>query len=272
MNPPATLDWLQVVFLGLVQGLTEFLPISSSGHLVLASALLQVSEPGIALELVLHVGTLIAVVVYYRRDLLRLTQGGFRFVTGDRGIEDRAAVTEIGLLGVAMVPAVIAAIAFGDYFEAAFANPRWVCGELMVNGLLLLSTTFAPKGDNRIGWGRALFIGVMQAWSISPAISRSGATMAAALWTGVRPVEAARFSFLLSIPAIAGAIAFQGREIAQAWTGAHAGLYSLGALVSLVSGWFAIEFLLRVIRRGQFFAFGIYCLVVGAAGWIYFSR
>lgn len=263
MSLPA---WLEVTLLAIVQGLTEFLPVSSSGHLVLANALLGVREPGIALELVLHLGTLVAVVLYYRRDLARILTGSIRWLGGRRGPEERHSGEMFLLLVLGTIPAVLAAVLLGDWLEATFENPRETSVELMITGLILLATRLPRRGERRTTPADALLIGLAQAVSILPGISRSGTTIATGLFRGIRPEEAARFSFLLSIPAIFGAVLFKAKDIADRAEGGAAGLYLLGFLVSFALGYASIAWLLRIVRRGRFFAFGIYCLIVGAVG------
>ncbi len=260
------LSWFEVLILGAVQGITEFLPVSSSGHLVLSEHLLGMHPPGIALELTLHIGTLLAVVLYYRRDLWQVAYGGTRFLAGQRTGEDRRAWDLLLLLVVGTLPAVIGALLFGDRVEAAFKDPRLVSGCLVVTGLLLLSTLLVGRGQRRPGPLDALVIGLFQAVSLFPGISRSGSTMAAGLFRKLKPEEAARFSFLLSIPAIVGAVVFKAKEVAGGLAGADAGLYFLGFVVSFVLGWASIAVLLRVMRRGRFGLFGAYCVAVGVIG------
>jgi undecaprenyl-diphosphatase len=260
------LTWLNVAILAAIQGITEFLPVSSSGHLVLSEHLLGIRPPGIALELTLHIGTLLAVVLYYRRDLWQAAYGGTRFLAGQRTREDRLAWDLVLLLVVGTLPAVICALLFGDRVEAAFKDPRLVSGCLVVTGLLLLSTLLVRRGQRRPGPLDALVIGLFQALSLFPGISRSGSTMAAGLFRRLKPEEAARFSFLLSIPAIVGAVVFKAKEVAGGLAGANARLYLLGFVVSFVLGWGSIAVLLRVMRRGRFGLFGVYCVAVGVIG------
>jgi undecaprenyl-diphosphatase len=265
----AQLTWFEALILGMVQGIAEFLPVSSSGHLVLSEHLLGLRPPGIALELTLHLGTLLAVVLYYRQDLWQMACGVVRFLTGKRTGEDRRAGDLLLLLVVGTIPAVIAALLFGDRVEAAFKDPRLVSGCLVVTGLLLLSTLLVRRGQGRPGPIDALCIGLFQAVSLLPGISRSGSTMAAGLFRKLKPEEAARFSFLLSIPAIAGAAAFKLKDLASGLAGANAGVYFLGFVVSFVFGWASIAVLLRIMRRGRFGLFGVYCVAVGVIGLVF---
>lgn len=258
--------WFEVLILGAVQGITEFLPVSSSGHLVLSEHLLGMNPPGIALELTLHVGTLLAVVLYYRRDLWQLARGGARFLAGRRSGDDLQAWDLVKLLVVGTLPAVIGALLFGDRVEAAFKDPRLVAGCLVVTGLLLLSTLLVRRGQRRPGILDAAVVGLFQAAALFPGISRSGSTMAAGLFRKLKPEDAARFSFLLSIPAILGAVVFKAKEVASGLAGADAGLYVLGFAMAFALGFASIAVLLRVMRRGRFGLFGAYCVVIGVIG------
>lgn len=262
--------WLAVVILAVVQGLTEFLPVSSSAHLVLAGALVGLKDPGIALELTLHLGTLLAVLLYYARDLGQIVSGALRWLSGRRGSSERGAAQMVVLLVIGTIPAVIGALTFGDAVERAFEDPRLACACLCLTGLLLLSTMRVRRGSRPVWKSDAFVIGLFQMAALFPGISRSGSTIAAGFFRGVRPAEAARFSFLLSIPAIVGAVVFKVKDLAAGWSGTSAGLYLLGFLVSFALGYASIAWLLRVVRQGRFGWFGVYCLVVGAAGVAYF--
>lgn len=270
MPDAASLSWLNAVLLGVVQGLTEFLPVSSSAHLVLAEALLGVKEPGIALELVLHAGTLLAVLLYYRKDLGAIATGALSYLfRGARDAAAKEALLTVGLLIVGTLPAVIGALTIGDKVEAAFADPHWSSMDLMITGTILLATRLAKSGTAEIGFGRALWIGICQLVALFPGISRSGMTVAGALFAGVRPERAARFSFLLSIPAVLGAIVFKADDIGSGLT-EQAPKFALGAVVSFVFGWLAIDLMIRTLKRGRLAVFGIYCLIVGLLGVLYF--
>ena len=184
------------IFWGLIQGLTEFLPISSSGHLVLVPALLGQEGPDLATSAVLHLGTLAAVLAYYRRDVI----GILRF--------DRPGRRLLTLLAIGSVPAVVGGLIFRGVLEELNETPRAVAVALIATGVVLLSTMLVRVGDKMttdIGPTDAGIIGVAQATALIPGVSRSGMTIAAGLWRGMSRIEAARFAFLLGIPAIAGA-------------------------------------------------------------------
>lgn len=264
------MNLLDILILALIQGVTEFLPISSSGHLVLANALLGLQEPGIVTELVLHLGTLLAVFVYFRADLLDLVRGVGRFIRGSRGEGERAAVRMTAAIVIGTIPAVLAGLLFGDFLESLYENPLESSIELLATGAILLSTLWVRRGNAGIGAARAFVIGLFQAVSMLPGISRSGTTIAGGLYLGVRPEEAARFSFLLSIPAIFGAGILKAPELLASIGEARAGALGIGFVVAFLVAWGSISILMRIVRRGRFGFFGVYCLIIGVAGILLF--
>jgi undecaprenyl-diphosphatase len=264
LNPAGMTSWIDVLVLGVIQGVTEFLPVSSSGHLVLAERLLKVKSTGVALELVLHLGTLMAVVLYYWRDLLNLFSGLAGYVGGQRSGDNHRAADLALMLILGTLPAVAGALLFGGRVEAAFSNPQTVSFLLMITGCLLLSTLLVGRGVKRVGPLDALVIGLFQMVALFPGISRSGSTVSGGLFRRIRPEDAVRFSFLLSIPAILGAVIFKSKELAHGLRAGDALLYLEGFVVAFVLGYLSIGFLLRVVRRGRFGFFGAYCLALGA--------
>ncbi len=258
------MSYFDAIILGIVQGLTEFLPVSSSGHLVLSEHLLDAKIPGVIFELIVHVGTLLSVLIYFRRRIILLIRSIF-----DVSLADERAT--LGYLILGTLPAVVVGLLFEDIIDRAFASPIITSLMLVVTGLFLLGTSFVRKGEKRVKIPNALLIGLAQALAIFPGISRSGATISMGLFAGVRPMVAAEFSFLLSIPVIAGAVVFKTGDILSINT-ALIGQYIVGALLSFIFGLLAVHFLLSMIKKGRFKHFGIYCLVIGFFGIIYFTR
>ncbi|HXV86999.1 MAG TPA: undecaprenyl-diphosphate phosphatase [Gemmatimonadales bacterium] len=254
------MTWWEAAVLGLVQGLTEFLPVSSSGHLVVAEAALGLRMPGVAFDVLLHVATLGAVVLLYHRRIGELLGGLWRTEGG--------AARSLGLLVIATVPAAAVGVLFRDLFERAFDSLRIVGVDFLVTGVVLWST-------RRLGGGArseptpagAGAIGLAQAVAIMPGISRSGSTVAAALWVGVAPSRAAEFSFLMAIPVIMGAAVLELPELSAPGAGTGAGALPLiwGAAAAFLSGIVAIKLLVRVLERGAFYRFAPYCWALGAA-------
>ena len=256
------MSYLDAIILGIIQGLTEFLPISSSGHLVLGEHLMNAKIPGVVFELIVHVGTLLSVLVYFRRRIILLIRSIF-----DMSLSDERKTLVHLIIGT--VPGVVIGLLFEDTIDRAFASPILTSVMLVVTGLFLFGTSFVRKGEKRVGISKALLIGIAQALAIFPGISRSGATISMGLFTGVKPMVAAEFSFLLSIPIIAGAVIFKAGDILSVNT-ALIGQYIVGALLSFFFGLLAVHFLLSMIKKGRFKHFGIYCLMIGIFGIIYF--
>lgn len=253
----------QLILLAVIQGLTEFLPVSSSGHLVLAQHWFTAFTGDVFLDVVLHVGTLAAVCVVYVRELRRL----LRF--------DAAALQYIVALAVGTLPAVAVGLLFKDTIESLFHSPKAAAAALLVTGLVLLSTWGAHGRERttriRGEWHpvapsliTALAIGCAQALAIMPGISRSGSTIAASLWLGLEREEAARFSFLLAVPAIAGALVLHLME-GMPETGATTFGLILGALVAFLVGLAAIRLTALLVVQRHFWKFAFYCLPLGAA-------
>jgi len=256
------------ILLGITQGLTEFLPISSSGHLVLMESLLPAfSRRGILFEILLHTGTLIAVVLYFRRDITRILYSFWRKSSGQRG--ESAQFRRLGwLILLAMVPTAIVALILHSYVEKSFSSPLIAGLFLLITAVILFATKFF-KGKGRsigtIGIKDSLIIGLMQGLAIFPGLSRSGATISAGIFAGVDKEASARFSFLLSIPAIAGALLFDLKELTYL---ARAdilllGYYAVGAAVAGLVGYLSIGLLLRIVKRFRLYLFSYYCLAVG---------
>lgn len=248
---------IRYALVGLLQGLTEFLPVSSSGHLVLAQAALGMVAPGAALEAAAHLGTLLALVLHFRRDLGAVAAGALR-----PGPERRLG----GHLAVGTVPVVLVGLAARAPIEQAFHSPR------LVGGMLLATAIALAVGDRRAGravrdrvrLSDALAVGVAQAVALLPGISRSGATVVAGLTLGLRPPIAARFSFLLAIPAIGGASLFALIQGAQ-----YPGVEWMGLALAMgcafASGLAAISLFLRIVRAGVLWPFALYCAALGTS-------
>lgn len=253
----------QAVIMGVIQGLTEFLPVSSSGHLVIAEELLGLKTPGVTFEIWLHLGTLLAVLIYFRSWIFRLIRSLWN---GGRGADDRITVWA---LIVGTLPAVVVGFTLKSAIETAFSSPKFTAAMLVVTGFILFSTLLARNRGLFVSPLRSLIIGLAQAVAILPGISRSGSTISAAMLIGVEPAKAAEFSFLLSIPAIGGAFLLDALSAGESILPAgDIGGYLIGTAVAFLSGLLAIHFLLKIVRRGSFYLFGVYCLVVGIAAFV----
>jgi len=266
------MDLLDAVLLGALQGLTEFLPVSSSAHLVAAQHMLGVRSPGVVLEVALHCGTLLAILVVFRQRLRALVRdgcaGGWLWLTG-RGVAatERAPLfPTAAAIVVGTVPAALAGVLLGGAIEAAFESLAAAGAFLIATGVLLLGSRRARPGEVvRVGVMRGLLVGCAQATALLPGVSRSGATIVAARFLGVERAEAARFSFVLAVPALVGAGGLQVVRAARA-PGAEPlafGAVLVGALVSAAVGWLCLVWLLRVVQRGRLHLFALYCLPAG---------
>ena len=272
--------WLQALILGIVQGLTEFLPVSSSGHLVLAQIWLGDQflflEEAVAFDLVLHVGTLLPVLYYYRRDLVEILSaftkvspfdhpgGPWGWIQAD---EHRWLAF---LVVVGTIPTAIMGIALKDTFESLFHDPQPVCIALIFTGFLLMSTRFLerPDGRMRLTLGMALLIGFAQGFAITPGLSRSGTTIAVALLLGIERGQAARFSFLLSIPAILGAVVLVAKDGVTLPAEGTSALV-IGFLSAMIVGYLALWMLVALVKRGGLYRFAFYLWPVAIAALIY---
>jgi len=255
---------LQMVILGLVQGLTEFLPVSSTAHLLFAESLLGVTRPGILLESILHLGTAAAAAWLFRADLLKVLRGLLSTFTGRSA--DWQAYRRLGWsIVIATAVTAVIGIALESRFEAMFGSLRGTAFQLVLTGVILFllnrrGTRTALDAGPTDGVG----VGLAQAAAIIPGISRSGTTIAAATWLGMTPEEAARFSFLVAVPAVAGAGLFGLKDYAAGVAAGYTAAQLLvGFLAALISGALAIRWLLQIVRRGRLAVFAVYCIVVG---------
>jgi len=250
MNP------LEASILAVVQGLTEFLPVSSSGHLALASNLMNVPEGGLAFDIVLHLGTLVAVFAFYWKDIIGLVNGIIH-------METKSLI--LGLTLVAgTVPVAIAGFLFGDFIEGLRSNMLFISGALAFTGTILFFSGRIPSADKPgITFKRGVLVGLAQTMAILPGVSRSGTTICTGLAVGLSREEAARFSFLLAIPAILGAAV---KELPSAsWSIPFSNII-VGFLVSAVVGFGALSLLVKFVKQGKLTGFAWYCWTVAAAG------
>jgi undecaprenyl-diphosphatase len=248
----------EALLLGIIQGLTEFLPVSSSGHLVLSQALLGIDERGVTFEIVVHLATLCAVMWVYRRRVGELLVG----MAGAKA----EAWSYAGLIVLASIPVGLAGLFLRPLFEEAFSQPVLAAAMLLVTGAIVYTLRFtiarAPNDD--VDVRRGLWVGAAQAVAILPGISRSGSTVALGVWMGVSPVRMAEFSFLLSVPAIAGAGLLQLGHVGEAAALPVPPLVA-GFAAAAVSGVLAIRWFVRMLRSGTFHHFAWYCWAVGSA-------
>jgi undecaprenyl-diphosphatase len=255
----------QAVFLGILQGLTEFLPVSSSGHLVIVPHLLGWPEPGLALGAVLHLGTLLAIVIYFWGDLWRLFGVALQSLR-QRSFADPQARLAWGLV-VGTIPGVVIGLLLEDTFERWFGMPTAAAAFLLGTALLLTLSAFVGSRRRPItslSMLDALLIGLAQSLAIAPGLSRSGATISAGLFLGLRREDAARFSFLLAVPITLGSGLYQAvKLVTYGWAGAPVTMVVLGMVAAAIAGYVAIFSLLALVRRHNLLVFAGYCAVFG---------
>jgi len=254
---------LEAIILGIVQGLTEFFPVSSSGHLVLAEAVLDVNPPGVSFEVLVHLATVLSVLAVYRRRVAELAVGVLRI--------DRSSIRYIGLLLLASVPAALAGTTLTEEVSSLFDMPILVAVALLVTGAVVYATRWlVDRGDRRDpGWRGSFAVGVAQALAIIPGISRSGFTVATAMMAKTRREAAAEFSFLLSVPAILGASVLQAPELLSGGSGIGGVSLAAAAVAAFGAGLLAIVLFVRLLRTRLFHRFAYYCWAVGGAYILY---
>lgn len=247
---------IQAIISGLIQGVTEFFPISSDGHLVIFQGLIGLKEPQLAFDIFLHLGTLIAILIFFRRDIISLFG------------KDRKMLKYIA---AASVPTFLIALVFENAVEQTFGSPRFASLMLIITGAWLIVGDLIPRyvikndGTRAIGFLNSIMIGISQGIAILPGISRSGSTIATAMILGIDRERAFRFSFLLAIPAIGGAVLFKGREIGSGLLGHESIFFLAGGFTAMIVGLVAIKALLGMIRKNLLFLFGIYCIIAGSS-------
>lgn len=269
------------ILLGLLQGLAEFLPVSSSGHLVVGKSLLGLKDAGMFFDIMLHAGTLLSIFVIFRKKIWNIVKGC--------ALRDKAQLREAGYIVLASIPTAIIGLGFKDQIESLFENPRFVCGALLFTGTLLFASKWARTGANHpeepgkaMNWWRALLTGTVQGVACIPGISRSGSTISAMLFMGTNRKYAGEFSFLMSIPAVGGAAlldlvkwikcqTFNPLENPEmlakcAESGSFTPELLVGMAIAFVSGIFALKWLMNFVQKGKFHYFAYYLWAAGILG------
>ena len=243
---------IEAIILGIIQGLTEFLPISSSGHLVLSQVILGIQIPGNDFEVLLHIGTLCSILVVFNNDIKNIL-----FTLSSKETQ-----RFILMIFVGTIPAVIIGLGFKDEIEKLFDNIIVVGFALVFTGITLIASFYSKSGNKKNTIIKACLIGVAQAIAIIPGISRSGITISFALFLGLNARQAARFSFLLAIPVISGAGILMATDLRDGFSlDIYTGIS--GLLTSFFVGVIALKWLLAWLEGGKFHYFGIYCFVIG---------
>lgn len=258
---------LQAIILGIIQGATEFLPVSSSGHLVIVPYLLDWPDPGLTLGAILHLGTLVAVLAYFWRDVWRLALAALASLRNRSLADPHARIA--WAIAIGTVPGAVIGFLLEDWFEQLFSNPRAAAGFLLVTAAILAISARLGSKQQPIGamsWLDGLLIGLAQTLAIIPGISRSGATISAGLLRGYRREDATRFSFFLSIPIILGSGLYQVLKLVINTNGASQTplpIIGAGFLAAAVTGYLCIAALLMIVRRQSLWPFSVYCATLG---------
>jgi len=277
------MNLFQAVVLGTVQGFAEFLPISSSGHLVLFQTLFGMKEPMMAFDVALHGATLLVVVVYFWKDVAEIASDLWNSVKGaifrKKASASGLEAPHTGLWAcilITLIPTGLIAVVFKHFFETHFSQLVFVALRWLIMGILFIQSQRFQKGKKDlsvISYGDAFWIGLVQGIALMPGVSRSGSTILIALWLGYQKETAAKFSFLISIPAILAAIAMECHHGAGFFA-ANAAQTLAGFLTAAVTGYIAIRWLMNVVQKGRFYLFGYYCIAISlfAFTFVFLSR
>lgn len=268
MHAEGALNTVSAFLLGTVQGLTEFLPVSSSGHLVIAQHLLGWREPAVFFDICLHIGTLLAVLIILRKDVIDLIRGGLGVVLRKpfgNGVPLELPERTFFLVLVGTLPTVLMGLFARHYLEEVFASLMVVSFNLLLTGTFLWLTRYmaplSPKSILSTRWQHTLWIGLAQGFALAPGISRSGITIAAGLFLGLDRDWAGRFSFLLFVPAAIGAVILESTHLDLSTVQVMPTL--MGIITATVTGCIALRLLLGLVRKGRFYVFAPYCWGLG---------
>ncbi len=265
------MDIFRSIILGIIQGATEFLPVSSSGNLVIYPAVFKWGTPTLSFVMALHMGTFFAVLLYYIKDVWRLILAFFNTFKTQKTKEEKEYVRLFWMLIVALIPAGIVGVLYSDKIADFFSKPHVVSIFLFITaGILILSSIdFRKKWDSieNVSLKHALSIGFIQVAALFPGISRSGSTIAGGVFSGLNREDAARFSFLLSIPTIGGAGLLEMKSAlnVSVSNASHSAIFA-GFIASFIVGFLSIGFFFRVIKKTKFYYFAIYCILLGIVG------
>jgi len=259
---------LKAVILGLIQGLTEFLPVSSSGHLVIFGDILHFKQTGISFEVFVHFGTLLSVLLFFRKEIIQMLYAPYAvWIQKSNDTQLNEYLRWDLYIIVASIPAAFVGLLFKDTLEAAFKNVLLVYSMLLITAGLMIAAQFLKFRKKEFNYSRTFLMGIAQSIAIIPGISRSGSTIFTGMSLGMKPEKVAKFSFLMSLPAIFGAVLLQTRDLLKMPPSSSemTGLI-VGTIVAFVSGYMAILWLLDVVKKGKLQWFGYYCLAVALFG------
>ena len=261
------------ILLGIIQGATEFLPVSSSGHLVLIPALLNLPLPNLSFTMGLHLGTFFSLIVYFFKDILNLFKGFFSIFKKERSSEEVFNLKLLGFIIVAVIPASIFGVIFSDQVDLLFSSPKTVSYLFLITAFFLFLASFFSNRSTRefteINVKDAVSVGIFQIISLLPGVSRSGSTITGGVVSGLKQEDASKFSFLVAIPIILGSSLL---EISSGSFGAFTvGNLLIGFFVSFVVGLISLFVFFPLIRKTKFYIFAIYCLILSIFGILYFN-
>lgn len=271
------MEIIEAILLGILQGVTEFLPVSSSGHLVLAQALLgRDLERGITFEVVVHFGSLFSILIFFRERITELIVSAIGFLSEPSAMAEnwktQYNVRFIFYVLLSMIPAMLIGFTLKDQIEMLFSSPLLVSCMLMITGLLLFSTKFARNNDQNVTAAKGFLVGVAQAFAIMPGISRSGTTITTGLFLRLKRTEVADFSFIMLLPVLAGAMLLEFLEMFETGlVGVPVLELSLAFLASLIAGLISLRYLIQLLKQKSIHYFSWYCWLVGISGIVYFG-
>jgi undecaprenyl-diphosphatase len=263
----------EAFILGLIQGLTEFLPVSSSGHLVIAQHLFHIEEGNLAFAIILHLGTFLSIVIAYHESVLQMVKEFFLMLYDlvrlkGFGFHKSKYRYYILYVVIASIPAAIVGILFDDYIEAAFSSVFIVSLMFIVTAILLYlgeRSGNQNKGTiENLGIGKSFFIGLFQMCAITPGLSRSGTTLTGGLFSGLKRDEALEMSFLMALPAILGSLLLEIKDVIEATVSISLPIVAVGFITSLVVGLFSISLFRRIVKQGRMIVFSIYLVILSA--------
>lgn len=255
------MTFIESVLLGILQGLTEFLPVSSSGHLSIAQALMDFKQPGLLFDTLLHCATLVAVLIFFRRKVAVLFKAFLGIFFKRYGVYYFENKRFLWGIVIASVPTAILGLTLEKTVMASFDNPTFIGYALILTSVILVvSDSFKSRG--RITLPKSFIIGIVQGIAVIPGISRSGSTIAAGVMLGVNRDEMAEFSFLMSVPAILGATLLQFKHVGEV-ASSEIPVYASGMAAAFISGMFAISFMIKFVKKAELKVFAIYCLIAG---------
>ncbi|MBS3763375.1 MAG: undecaprenyl-diphosphate phosphatase [Planctomycetes bacterium] len=270
-------EFLNHIILGILQGITEFLPVSSSGHLVVAQKLLGVNEPGFFVEVCLHFGTLVAIIIVFRRQLLELTRDGLvgawvaaHSLSLKKARDAAPAFPTAVAIVIGTVPAACAGVLLEDTIARIFEGNTVLTGMMLfLTGVVLLASRFARRdGSREVNGGRGFCVGIAQACALLPGISRSGMTIVAGYFLGLEKQTAAHFAFLLAVPIMLGAVGWDAIRIMMGSApfqveAAEIGPLMVGSFLAAIVGWICLKLLLKTVSKGKLYWFSAYCMPMG---------